>query len=462
MKTAALRLMVGILVFIMLIISAGCQKKSFDDGADETGKNLPPASFTLCYPVFGSAFGYTAVKGLDRVIEAVEKQIHKKLNLELKFEPISAVYFSNNVKTALHAGTIDAFIDFNGSAVYLEDFIQEGLIKDLTDIFPEYAPKLYSKFTSSDIEAVLINGRLYRVPSLSAMYTRLCFVVRSDIMDKYELPDIKTLDDFEKYLETVKEEEGSSWPLSFAPLQIPYLAQAYGYTLYIPYIVYDWHDPELKLLDWTRTPEYRQLLETIRRWRKNGYIVDITDPNYTGRPDSEIVELSRVKNGFINPLLDRVYPLNPDQYAKIGERKESIVFSNTSPVVERALMFLEWVQEKQENYDLLMHGIEGEDYVIEDGVMRNPMENNDYFYRDWTICGGQAFLNPEYMRPSNETPAVILEQYKQLVKSRFNQSAPLNGFHFNSSEELGKIYEEWREAFENFEKEYIYGESNKM
>jgi hypothetical protein len=77
-----------------------------------------------------------------------------------------------------------------------------------------------------------------------------------------------------------------------------------------------------------------------------------------------------------DPLrLLRLYPEKPVQRGNpMGSFNVngSFMFPESSNNTAMVLRFLEWVQLDRENYNLMMYGIEGEDYVLKDGKPEKP------------------------------------------------------------------------------------------
>ncbi len=58
-------------------------------------------------------------------------------------------------------------------------------------------------------------------------------------------------------------------------------------------------------------------------------------------------------------------------------------------------------------------------------------------------------------------PADVLDQCKKLIKSKFNQSAPLAGFYAEISPELSSWYNLWTGDVEIFESNLLSARDNK-
>ena len=69
------------------------------------------------------------------------------------------------------------------------------------------ASELYYGIDKSDWKAVSFKGGIYGIPWKFPKTERRCFIIRDDLRIKYNLPEPKTIEDFELYLKTIKENE---------------------------------------------------------------------------------------------------------------------------------------------------------------------------------------------------------------------------------------------------------------
>jgi hypothetical protein len=155
---------------------------------------------------------------------------------------------------------------------------------------------------------------------------------------------------------------------------------------------------------WQETPEFADVLEYYTGWNKNGYF---SLPDDIPHDDSRKYNLGYVANGdlaFTNlascvvssksiwyQIIEekvnsinirggnqvKAFRLYPDKKVQrvcpLGDGNLTtndfyyaggcIAFSSSSRNIKDALRLLEWIYSSQENYDLFMYGIEGENYI---------------------------------------------------------------------------------------------------
>lgn len=294
---------------------------------------------------------------------------------------------------------------------------REGRIKDITEIFPKNAPMLYQKYSSEELEYGKVDGKLYAVPSLFPYAYGTYILANAELLEKFNISSISTLDDYEKFLKITKEDNNKliTGTISNGVDTLNLFSRGSGYVILdqVQKLLYKWGDPSMKVMAWETTPEFKTVVGYLASWYKNGYLAANPDPTRTA---------SFVYYGMIGPAQEE--PTSMTFTTTSGELKESeplsvfylypdspvqrdnpmgkfyfngsFIFGANSGNTERALMFLEWVQQSRENYMLMMYGIENKDYVLKNGVPNLPdgakFQDRSYMYWD----SSWAFQNLDY------------------------------------------------------------------
>ena len=397
------------------------------------------------------------------VMDEIQKRLKDKLNIKLNFKFITYLEkgtdvtygYNKMIQARIASGeTFEAFfytdhqlpynMADNDTYLNLDTLVNKGMAKDLSQLFPKYAPNLYGKYSKEELKAVTFNGRLAAVPSLFQSSKRCCAIVRKDLMDKYSIPAINNIDDFEGYLKVIREKEPDLVPLSLRFSLKDIVVEKAGYVSLDNYtgLVYKWNDPEMKLIYYKELPEYGIYSKMAKDWRAKGYFLNAAgqEPEFsyngpwTLQPDSPMpasfLGCSAIDNFILSgdhyePILWNtekeiaVYPLFPDKAAQlISPSNEAIVIPSTAKYPEKTLQFLEWVQSSQENYDLLMYGILGKDYTL---YGKQYVPQGDYVkygmsdYIGWPCS--RPFWNIEYLRTSINSSPNDKDEYKRLLES---------------------------------------------
>ncbi len=390
----------------------------------------------------------------DEILEAVNLKLENDLKTKISFKYYWEYYdsFLNRLRRDNASGiTCDAFFyspEFHTSVKELAD---EGLIMDVSKLFPEYAPSYYNQFSNEDIKAMNVNGGIYIIPSRTPSADIKFALVRQDLMEKYSIPPIRSYDDYEVYLEAVKNNEPGILPMCYRSTSMGLFADMYGYVPldYITGLVYRWDDPSMKIIPWEQTPGFRECIERMQRWYESGFLSDggkesgvlsIVNGDMRGSYDLYVTgekAASFIANpsdeGYYNSLLRsngitdysyKAYPLYDGYSVRNSVMENGIVINPLSRQPERILMFIDWLQSDQENYDLLMYGKKDIHYIDRGDYIVPPADAVTTFL-EWSWKA--PFENIDYQRAYYPGLKEEMKEYQALIKESAKYP-PHNGF----------------------------------
>ncbi len=389
------------------------------------------------------------------ILEYVQSKLGGKLNVKLDFQFLLSDPrgYLQKIKTLVSAGQpCDAFAYANYFPTRLKTLADEKVIKDITELFPMYAPNYYSSLQKEEIAAASANGKIYAVPHSYPMTEMKCAIVREDLMNKYTIPEISNEKDFEAYLQKIKEMEPLMAPTAFTGNSMDLFAEANGYAIldYETGLVYPWDDPGMKIEAWEQTPAFKRGIETLQRWYQKEYIQkDIS----TFQMGENSIALGKWAS-FISSLGSdydcntiaashgvewryKAYPLYPGKIsARSSPMGGALLICESSPNAERVLEFVDWLQSDQKNYEALMYGIENKHYTLKDGKAVLPQGVNiaESLY-GWGWRNVFMNLRYEHMPASSDTDSY--KEYNDLLESQ-TRYPPHTGFvpDYGAFEEL--------------------------
>lgn len=324
---------------------------------------------------------------LDHVANKTLKALNTTIDFEYVWQPSEA--YLTKIRQVIAAGSpCDAFYFSSYFPVPLKSLVADGTALDITELFPDYAPKYYSRFAPEELKAASVKDKVYAVPHRWPSTARRCAIVREDLMSKYNIPEIRSYEDYDVYLRTIKANEPDMFPMSFYETAIGLFAEANGYVIldYALGIVYKWDDPEMKLEVWEQTPAFRKGLDTIRHWTESGYMLkgaevgEIDETKIASGKWASLIstqgselEYNALVRGRGKDFTYKAYPLYPD---KVSERSSpmggTFVLSAKSKNADLVLSFIEWLQSEQENYDSLMYGVMDKHYQLKGDLIQLP------------------------------------------------------------------------------------------
>jgi putative aldouronate transport system substrate-binding protein len=381
----------------------------------------------------------------DEIMEDVNLKLDNDLKTTVTFKFLWIYYeqFMDRLRTDNASGiTYDALIYNNVLNTPVKVFADEGLAMDVKDLFPEYAPNYYNQFTPEDLKSLQVNGGIYVIPARMPSADLKYALVRQNLMEKYNIPAIKSYDDYEVFLETVKQNEPGIVPMCYRNTSMGLFANMYGYVPldYITGLVYKLDDPSMKIMAWEQIPEFRECIDRMMRWFRNGYLDDGGEKSgYLGTPNGDFTEnydplvISETAASFIadpsdesyfNTLLQskgitdyyyKAYPLYDGNITRDSLMENGVMINPLTRHPERVLMFIDWLQSDQENYDLLMYGKKDVHY-IDRGNYIEPPDDAVTTFMEWTWK--KPFENISYQRAYYPGMKEGMEDYQKLISDR--------------------------------------------
>lgn len=387
---------------------------------------------------------------LDVVEEAINVITREKIGAEITLKPISIAEYSNKISLALQGGEkIDCFES-------LGDFgncIATDMCMDITDLYAQYAAETAATIPEAWIEACKSNGKLYGIPTYKPVALTSMIIYRQDIADELNLDmsGVNSLDDVTAVLETVKGAYPDVTPL--APVQAGTLGTEFTMKE-IDYLNDDYYTPvgglignNYDVVDLYSSDEFRHICELSREWYEKGLVMK--DAATTTSMAAE----SMASGNYFAYIAAYSYPEEDtaasleaqcggfDLGAKIiGDAYLSTtdinaltwMVSSTTDVPEAAMKFLNLTFTDKDIINLLIYGIEGRDYVLnEDGSVAYPegQDSTTVPYTAQLSCGtlGNFFL----MYSMGGTNPASLEW--ELEQNETAKTSPAMGFTFDAS-----------------------------
>lgn len=335
----------------------------------------------------------------DEMIDAMNAYSKEKINATIEPAMVSWGDWTTKFPAILASGEKYDMI-YASSWCFLNTEAPKGAYYPLDDLLPVYAPKTWADMPKEAWEHATINGKIYLVPATQQSYTTHAPIIRADLRKKYNVPEIKSMDDFGVYLQAIKDNEPSMLPFAAHPDAMPNYIFCYENDWGRPLtsdageIVYKLDDD--KLFSVCATPEYETFVKRQRSWFEKGYWSKTILSNKTDAREA-------FKNGTSASYIGNMINANADygvalqseeakaagwemEYAEIeGSTKiQGDLYNNNGtalgrncPNPERAVMWLELAHQDQDFYDLIFYGIKGKIYdLTEDGKLYVPEGTN--------------------------------------------------------------------------------------
>lgn len=334
--------------------------------------------------------------GVNAVYEKVNEMAKKDINATVKVS-----YLANQDAYNLMLSSGEEF-DIVAASDWLNyaDNARKGAFKEITpEMLQKYIPE-YAALPENVINSGKVDGKIYALPKESLQYNYMVYVVRGDLMKKYNIPDIKTLDDFGVYMEAVKKNEKGIIPLNMGKWDAWRLAainfgindlMAPGAPNCVSPIYIDKKDDTLKLQKTWENPEVIAFCKKMKEWREKGYWAKDSLSNPIALEDSfkngKSAAMTYSYNG-IDALDTQMKKEHPEWDVRFysayyqgyvdaySTMTGGVAIGGKSRNPERALMLLNLMMYDQRYFDLVMYGIEGTNYTLSaDKQISFPADN---------------------------------------------------------------------------------------
>ena len=357
---------------------SGCQQGGTDDNSSasqDDGKKTFDATINILFPGDAPA-------GLDEVNQAVSEKMKEdglgNFTFNYTFVPWDQY---RNKRSMVRASEEDYDLMWHHSGEIPAAF-PSHMLAPLDDALEKYGQHLLEYIPDYAFKQSTYEGKIYAIPRVvpSAQYDSV-LSIRGDLRKKYNIPELKTLDDVETYFQTIKDNEPDMVPTVTVPFgEVFYRAYTPSWYISRDYgIAIDLEDPEYKVMSFYGTDEFAQMAEKSEEFRQKGFYYPDYDPKRV--PENEFMA-GKAAAAFGNVMwpteridtltanipgaeIETVF-INPDvpKYMYSASDNLLAVFEH-SQEVDACVAFIDWIHTSQENYDLYTYGIEGTNYNLE-------------------------------------------------------------------------------------------------
>jgi len=325
--------------------------------------------------------------GFPAVSEEIARVTADNINVKIDVQTYAWGDYINKKDTMLAAGqNVDILLDFYS---FLKIDADKKAIIPLDDLINQYGTDLKEKIPSDIWKDVTYNGKIYGVPAVYPFVGIEYLLIRGDLREKYGLDPVTDLESYEKYLDTIVKNEKGMVGFTVREgrnlLNIGYFINGEN-TKYVdvlksnldyPIARVDITQKPYKVINGFATPDIKNIIG----WNAKAYANGWTAKDILTEKDDQTLFSAGKSAAFWSD----VYTINsvvPTMEANIpGCKVEAVALHDYSNMIrtsvcnnyaaiastsrnpERAMMFLNWTRQSQDNYNLLMYGIKGKDWV---------------------------------------------------------------------------------------------------
>ncbi|MEK4118261.1 extracellular solute-binding protein [Paenibacillus sp. FSL W8-0919] len=398
--------------------------------------------------------GRPPANGMDNFYKQLDALTIRDLGATIRFDYIPWGDEMNQISKAIASKEYDLYV--GGAWSDFTTFALKNAFADLAPLLGQ-VPDLVDHYKGS-LDSVMINGGLYGIPQ----YNKPGgggegMLYREDLRKAWGLSEIKDLDTAEQYLYRAKEEYPETPMINdkrFADNIWTLTAGSKYIELVKGYAVVSVEDPYTAVSIYD-TPEYKQVLQRARKWYEDGIVsrdILAAQGNATSetlewmKADEKPLEFNNhfgaVSSGYIGVLKE----LHPDyEYGWFDyfldhtpaylpfmapDSTTMISVGAHSEHVELALKLIEKAHTDRTYYNLLMYGVEGENYKLDGGLVSYEGIKAENKKPGWTgLHDGYMSLPEKY--PDEWQAISTYLQKEGLKRAEANGLSPLAGFVLN-------------------------------
>ena len=395
----------------------------------------------------------------DFVENELNDRLKKDLHMKLELTYIPWSNYQQKLELALSTG--ENYDLFWYGAPFVSVYYTKNYIQPLDELLNQYGQDLIKHIPAENFEQNRIDGKLWAIPSqaFTSAGKFSSVMVRQDLLEKVGMSEIKTIADLELFFEKMH---------VIDPSYYGYLETDRGHEMLWRELTdrnYSSLDERMlfmvdedsgEMLSYVESDLYRKVAQLRESWVNKGII----DKNLVGNPAAKIDQenagklLFRV--GAVSRAMENLQTArNADPDARLREyyfakdkpkfittpSNEAFMIAAASKNPERAMMFMNWILHSKENYNFIIYGVEGKDYLLENGKIK--LLTNDQLMYEW------MWRNKDYfIAPASVEDDIIDDMLTNDENSRISK---LFGFHFNEApviHEMAQVMAVYKEKFE--------------
>ncbi|MEC0201295.1 extracellular solute-binding protein [Paenibacillus lautus] len=403
----------------------------------------------------GITMGREPASGMDRFYQQLDALTISNLGATIRFDFIPWGDEKNQISRAIASKEYDLYV--GGAWSDFTSFAARNAFANLTPLLDQ-VPDLVSHYDGK-LNSVMVHGRLFGIPQYNLPGGGgEGMLFREDLRKAWGLPEIKDLESAEKYLYKAKEAYPDTPMINdkrFADNLWTLMAGSKYLDVVKGYAVVSVDEP-YKALSMYDTPEYKQVLLRAKQWYEDGIVsreILAAQGNATGetlewmKTDKKPLEFNNhfgaVSSGYIG-VLKELFPefeygwfdyyldhvpnympyMTPDNITMISVGAHS-------KHKEMALKLIEKAHTDRTYYNLLLYGVEGENYNLEGDYISYAGIKSENKKPGWTgLYDGSMSLMEKY---PGEWQAIVEHLHSEGAKrAKANGESPLAAFRFDT------------------------------
>ncbi|MCX7709878.1 MAG: ABC transporter substrate-binding protein [Clostridia bacterium] len=402
MKKLSKNLSVQVLLLIIIVsMLSGCTGQKVQPDSNRKTESPPSANQETKRPYEGNDISREVklkmylvgdkARDFDLVYAEVNKLLKQDINATIETSFLSWSDYERKYPLVFASGE-DFDLIYTSNWCFYNGQAVRGAFKEITlDMLQKYAPKTAASIYKEAWAQAKVSGKVYMLPMNYKELNPFVYIVRGDLMEKYGLAEINSIEDFGRYLDAVAKNEKQLIPCDIGSgLDFDALFWSYGQGLIKDkldgvggrqtILGYDANDQnDLKIYPLTQEKEFLKFVQIAKQWKEKGYWsksalvnkMTVRDSFIQGRSASAILNINTANGTYITTnqvhpewkvkVFDAMYDKGIIQRPFI---QNGMAIKADSKNVERSLMLLDLFKNDERYSDLTTYGIKGKHYEI--------------------------------------------------------------------------------------------------
>ncbi|MBO2943389.1 extracellular solute-binding protein [Paenibacillus sp. F411] len=390
------------------------------------------------------------------VYDELNQKLKEDINATVKVEFLSWADWAQKYPLILASGEDYDLI----SSARWSDYFKNAKNGAFYEITPEnlnkYAPQTVANSPQEVLDSAMVDGKLYNLPMNYKEVTVDGYIVRGDLRKKYNINEIKSLDDFGAYLDVIKKNEPDMIPWDTGAQDFNYLLRA---AVYVDNGYYNRLSKESGVQTVVKTeegaqvqssldiPELKDYLVKMKEWRTNGYWsknamvnkIPARDSFVNGKSAAFIDNLLQASSTYTSLKQSQpdweleFYPITTNSIVANPYINNGMAINAKSKNPERALMLLDLLRNDKWYNQLTTYGIEGKHWELSSDGRLVSLPESANFPPD-SACPWGWRDSRFYLTPADTFPV-----YESVLKEAQDRAVPSNIALFSMDKTIGNM-----------------------
>ena len=321
----------------------------------------------------------------DMVFDKINEKMGSEINATLDVKFMSWSEYEQKYPLVFASGEDWDIIYSADWAYYNSQATKQGFYEITKENLEKYAPLTAATMYPEAWEQSKVKGKVYMLPMNYKELTSYVYLARGDLMDKYDITSVSSLDEVEAYLDAIAQNEKSMIPLDIGSDFDAFFmfdrmwtqateGQLEGVGAWQLMASADAVNPEVTVSCNVDYPQFAEVAARLKEWKDKGFWSKSAAVNTQNNKESFAAGKSALALMNVNNAKSEyasIMEAHPDWDVRIfdaqGNAKSIInsylangmcIFSK-SKNPERALMALDLLRNDREINDLFCYGVEG-------------------------------------------------------------------------------------------------------